>query len=196
MSQESEVSRVVKVNDDVSNEDSEKNVSTIVAAHQKASIRWIRRRIFFFAGLMLLVLGLLAMIIALPIVLLRRGKDNGDERIGIGKSGPLLSAGHPSNSQPIMVMKNFPDPGLLKYNGTWYAFATNPRKSDPAVHPHVPMAVSSDFLHWTLLTQDALPVVSPWEKKTNHWAPDVLRRVSHLSDHRNVIVTKNTSVAG
>lgn len=187
MSQESEIPQVVKVDDDVSNE--EKNVFTTATAHQKAPIQWTRRRIIFFVSLTLLVLGLVAIIVALPIVLLRR-KDKGDKKVAMEKSGPLLNVGHPSNSQPIMVVKNFPDPGLLEYNGTWYAFATNPEKSDPTVHPHVPMAVSSDFLHWTLLSQDALPVVGPWEKEANHWAPDVLRRVSHLSEHWNTIVTK------
>lgn len=184
MSQESDISRVVKVDDDISNE--EKNVSTTVTAHQKARSRWTRRRIIFFVGLTLLALGLVAIIVALPIVLLRRGKDKGDKRAAVGNpGGPALQVNYPSHSQPIMVVENFPDPGLLEYNGTWYAFATNPKKFDQNVYPHVPMAVSYNFINWTLLSQDALPVVGLWEKEENHWAPDVLRRVSHFSNCRD-----------
>lgn len=79
---------------------------------------------------------------------------------------------------PRLVLSNFPDPGLVHFNGSWYAFGTNPLKRDPTVKPHVPVAVSKDFQNWMLSSEDALPVVGGWETTRDHWAPDVIQRVS------------------
>ena len=69
---------------------------------------------------------------------------------------------------------NFPDPSFLKAaDGTWYAFGTNGNGK------RVQVASSHDFVSWTLLDIEALPTLSGWETDTNHWAPDVILRVSY-----------------
>jgi hypothetical protein len=76
---------------------------------------------------------------------------------------------------------NFPDPGLIEHNGTWFAYGTNPKKKT-ADTIHVPVATSTNFVNWTLHEgYDALPTLGGWEKEVNHWAPDVIQRVSILS---------------
>ena len=122
-------------------------------------------RVYFFTAAAAIILGLLVIVITLPIVL---KKPN---------YGPTA---------PRRVLDNFPDPGLTQFNGTWFAYGTNPKKHDPAVSPHVPVATSTDFLHWTLLDDDALPKVGDWERTRDHWAPDVIQRVS-VSELRSLL---------
>lgn len=159
-----------------------KDLSSTTTVPAERPTRWTRRRIIFFAGLAFLVSVLVALIVALPIVLRRQHRgfqspipnDSGiaDDPTNLGNGGPL----RPSDlAQPLLAVNNFPDPGLLEYNGTWYAFGTN-QKGQKRVH--IPIATSKDFIHWTLMGEDALPVVGPWELEINHWAPDVIRRVS------------------
>jgi beta-xylosidase len=144
---------------------------------------WTRRRILFFVALAILIAALVALAIALPLELRSHSNfispipnNNGgqDDPSTLGNPGPFKPIGDPTS--PIMVVNNFPDPGLLKYNNTWYAYGTNPKKNSPLVHIHVPVAVSKDFLTWTVLDRDALPTVGAWEAKENHWAPDVIQR--------------------
>ncbi|KAF2473536.1 Arabinanase/levansucrase/invertase [Lindgomyces ingoldianus] len=77
-----------------------------------------------------------------------------------------------------VLHSNFPDPNLLRHNGTWYAFATN----NAAGHfglSHVQLATSPDFVNWTLCdyTEDPLPKLGDWlVPKSNLWAPNVLQR--------------------
>ncbi|PGH09974.1 hypothetical protein GX51_00240 [Blastomyces parvus] len=88
----------------------------------------------------------------------------------------------PDPPAPRKVMANFPDPGLLEYNGTWYAFGTNPTANDDGTEFHVPiaMAVGGDdggfFGEWVHTGRDALPEVAMWETRRDHWAPDVMTR--------------------
>ncbi|KAL1971023.1 hypothetical protein VTN77DRAFT_2857 [Rasamsonia byssochlamydoides] len=168
-----------------SSADEEKNVkdlSTTTNVAPKGTTRWPRRRIIFFAGLAFLVSGLVAMVITLPIVLRRHHSgwqssipsDSGasEDPTNLGSGAPLRSS--TDAAQPLLAVNNFPDPGLLEYNGTWYAFGTN--QKDVTTGVHIPMATSTNFQNWTLLRQDALPVVGAWELEINHWAPDVIRR--------------------
>jgi hypothetical protein len=83
-------------------------------------------------------------------------------------------------NRPVFALMNFPDPGLIEHNGTWFAYGTNPKKRN-ADTIHVPVATSTNFVNWTLHEgYDALPTLGGWEKKVNHWAPDVIQRVSVL----------------
>ena len=70
---------------------------------------------------------------------------------------------------------NFPDPSFMKAaDNRWYAFGTNGNGK------RVQVAVSDDFKTWTLLDIEALPTLSTWETENDHWAPDVVMRVSFL----------------
>ncbi|OJD12024.1 hypothetical protein ACJ73_09417 [Blastomyces percursus] len=92
----------------------------------------------------------------------------------------------PEPPMPRKVMTNFPDPGLLEYNGTWYAFGTNPTSDDDGTKFHVPIATAVGggrddddggfFGEWKHTGRDALPELAMWETKRDHWAPDVLTR--------------------
>lgn len=70
---------------------------------------------------------------------------------------------------------DFPDPSFLKAtDGKWYAFGTNGNGK------RIQVASSSDFNTWTLLDIEALPTLSTWETDKDHYAPDVIQRVSHV----------------
>ncbi|KAJ5689489.1 Glycoside hydrolase family 43 [Penicillium macrosclerotiorum] len=138
---------------------------------------WTRRRIAIVSGLGLLVAVLVALVIALPIVLTRDhyGPNMGD-------TYTLYPTTHEDPSyritenKPVFAIHNFPDPGLIQLNGTWYAFGTNPRKNNPETI-HIPVATSTNFVNWTLHEgYDAMPTIGNWERTINHWAPDVIQR--------------------
>lgn len=137
---------------------------------------WTRRDLTILGVLGALALALIALCIALPIHFTHREND--------GDSWTPYRSKHDDPSYkieentPIWAIHDFPDPGLLEYNGTWYAFGTNPHKNDPT-SIHIPVATSANFVNWTLHDGwDALPTIGNWERKINHWAPDVIRRVS------------------
>lgn len=138
---------------------------------------WTRRDIAILGSLGFLGLVLIALIIALPIFLIRSEKsEDGGEWQPYRQKHNDPSYGIAEN-KPIWALWDFPDPGLLKHNGTWYAFGTNPRKNDPDTI-HVPVATSTNFVSWTLHEgYDAMPTIGGWERKVNHWAPDVIQRV-------------------
>ena len=70
---------------------------------------------------------------------------------------------------------NFPDPSfMLASDGKWYAYGTNGNGK------RIQVATSNDFNTWTLLDIEALPTLSTWETDRDHWAPDVVLRVSLL----------------
>ncbi|GIM96191.1 glycoside hydrolase family 43 protein [Paractinoplanes toevensis] len=64
--------------------------------------------------------------------------------------------------------KNFPDPGVLHVDGTWFAYGTN------SAVANVPLLTSTDLVHWTE-RGDVLPQVGSWADYGNTWAPEVLR---------------------
>lgn len=121
-------------------------------------------------------MALIALIIALPIVFSRGRHDGDDWQPYIPKHDD--PSYHIESNKPIWALWDFPDPGLIEHNGTWYAFGTNPRKNDPETI-HIPVATSTNFMNWTLHKDyDAMPTIGGWERKINHWAPDVIQRVS------------------
>lgn len=127
-------------------------------------------------GLILLVL-----VIALPIVLTRHHFFTPHHSACPApyhyQDRPNAPSYHIAENSPIYAVHDFPDPGLLHYNGTWYAYGTNPRTSDPNT-VHVQVATSSNFVNWTRHQgYDALPNVGGWEWRVNNWAPDVIQRV-------------------
>jgi hypothetical protein len=160
----------------------EKQLSDVESGQKKNGIfsrPWTRRDLTIIGALSVLALTLIALSIALPVALVHREND--------GDSWTPYRSKHDDPSyklkenRPIWALHDFPDPGLLEYNGTWYAFGTNPHKNDPA-SIHIPVATSTNFVNWTLHDGwDALPTIGNWERKVNHWAPDVIQRVSEFS---------------
>lgn len=68
---------------------------------------------------------------------------------------------------------DFPDPSIVQADDkTWYAFGTNGNGK------RIQVARSKDFHSWELLDKEVLTTLSPWETDNDHWAPDVIRRVS------------------
>ncbi|KAI5246613.1 Arabinanase/levansucrase/invertase [Aureobasidium subglaciale] len=77
----------------------------------------------------------------------------------------------------LAITANFPDPSIIKVNGTWYAFATHTRGTNIKIQ----VAKSSNFEDWSIIKNadgsqfDALPVLPVWVRMANYltWAPDV-----------------------
>ena len=71
---------------------------------------------------------------------------------------------------------NFPDPFILVIKGGFVGYATNDGIN-------LPMAASSDLVHWTPVMDDAhpgkrldgLPELGSWAKKDSTWAPGVIQ---------------------
>jgi len=92
-----------------------------------------------------------------------------------GVEGALLSAYNVAPAPPAtdwftnpVEPSNFPDPGAVEVNGTYYAYATNGGGSN------VQAMRSTDLVHWTGLP-DALPTLPSWALTGRTWAPDVLQ---------------------
>lgn len=92
-------------------------------------------------------------------------------------------------SSPLMMKRakgawmglntDFADPAFVGTpDGKWYAYGTNGNGK------RIQVATSNDFSTWTLLDIEALPTISSWETDKDHWAPDVIMRVSiYLLQH-------------
>lgn len=89
----------------------------------------------------------------------------------------------------LAIPNNFPDPSIIKVNGTWYSFGTHTRSSNVKIQ----IARSTDFENWSVVKKsdgsqvDALPVLPAWVNQTNYltWAPDVSQLVRDLQNCRN-----------
>ena len=92
----------------------------------------------------------------------------------------------------LAITANFPDPSIIKVNGTWYAFATHTRGTDVKIQ----VAQSTNFEDWTIVKNadgsqfDALPVLPAWVRMANYltWAPDVSQLVSIICLHKRILV--------
>lgn len=112
-----------------------------------------------------LVIAIIVVVITVPVLLLRHREPPDDPSY------------HDESNRPIYAVYNFPDPGMIRVNGTWYSFATNAAINNTEV-AHVPVATSHDLRNWTRLDgYDAMPTLAGWEMGVNHWAPDVIQRV-------------------
>jgi hypothetical protein len=91
-----------------------------------------------------------------------------------GSMGPAVSAGAtvPGNWSPV-TPGDFPDPSVLTYDGTDYAFATQNTAAAAAATINVQESASTDGVNLTKLGSDALPNVGDWAKPGNTWAPSV-----------------------
>jgi beta-xylosidase len=90
----------------------------------------------------------------------------------------LLCAAAPAPAAPAFVpvfQQNFPDAFVLPQGGRFIAYSTNDG-------PNVPIAMSTDLVHWTFVgdpasgkRRDALPKLGAWAKTGFTWAPEVLQ---------------------
>ncbi|KAJ5319104.1 hypothetical protein MYU51_013833 [Penicillium brevicompactum] len=138
---------------------------------------WGRRQMGAICAIVFVAFTVSALVIALPIYFTKiygYAKDT-DDYWKLPQPNEDASY-HEEKNAPKFALHNFPDPGLMKHDGIWYAYGTNPQKKNPN-SIHVPVATSSDFVNWTLKADyDTLPTLGPWEGKVNHWAPDVIQR--------------------
>lgn len=79
---------------------------------------------------------------------------------------PESEAPVPTFTNPVFL-ENFPDPGAVLVDGTWYAYGTNNATQN------VPILTSPDLVTWTP-SGDALPEVGKWAERGNTWAPEVI----------------------
>ncbi|RJE25012.1 Glycosyl hydrolases family 43 [Aspergillus sclerotialis] len=136
---------------------------------------WSRKRIALAAAASLLGLISIVLVIALPIVIRHRSNHQEIPDDDTTSDDDYSNYSNKENS-PILALDNFPDPGLLHFNGTWLAYGTNTKRNDPNT-THVQVATSQDFKNWTKLDgYDAMPTLGGWESGVNHWAPDVFQR--------------------
>ena len=94
--------------------------------------------------------------------------------IGLSSQAPIGNLIKRSYSDGPVITANFPDPGFVYTQGTYYAFGTNNGKQN------IPLATSADFNTWTVTGQDALPTIPTWSTGAI-WAPDVIQLVSSSS---------------
>jgi beta-xylosidase len=68
-----------------------------------------------------------------------------------------------------VLQQDFPDPGVINVNGTYYAYATNSNGVN------IQAATSPDLVAWTMLP-DAMPVLPSWANPEFGfaWAPEVI----------------------
>ncbi|MFC7534886.1 glycoside hydrolase family 43 protein [Actinoplanes sp. GCM10030250] len=86
---------------------------------------------------------------------------------GCGQDSPETTKEAPVTFTNPVFAENFPDPGALLVDGTWFAYGTN----GPA--GNVPVMTSPDLVHWTP-AGDAMPSIGRWALPGNTWAPEVI----------------------
>ncbi|OJI81970.1 hypothetical protein ABZX51_001759 [Aspergillus tubingensis] len=125
---------------------------------------WTRRKITWLITLIALSVAIIVVVITVPVVLLVDDAHNDDPSY------------YNSANRPVRVVHDFPDPGLIQVNSTWYAYATVATPDNPDV-PHVPVSTSRNFSSWDWLQgYDVMPAMSSWETNMNQYAPDVIQR--------------------
>ena len=94
--------------------------------------------------------------------------DDGDSGAASPSSNTSSSGGEASGATPVLD-QDFPDPDILRVDGTYYAYATQP--ADESVN--VQMATSTDLETWEVQAQDPLPELPAWATNGRTWAPEV-----------------------
>jgi beta-xylosidase len=97
---------------------------------------------------------------------------------GCSGGGTDSAGGDDASSEPptavFAIDQDFPDPDVLKFGDTYYAYATNSRTAN------VQFATSRDLETWEVTDQDAFPELPAWAEEGRTWAPDV----TELADGR------------
>ena len=85
-------------------------------------------------------------------------------------ASPTGSTGGTATAEPRPVIdQDFPDPDVLRVDGTYYAYAT--QRSDNS--RNVQVATSTDLSTWEVADRDALPTLPTWATSGRTWAPEV-----------------------
>lgn len=108
--------------------------------------------------------------------------------IDLSSQVPIEDRAKRSYSNGPVITANFPDPGFVYAQGTYYAFGTNNGQQN------VPLAISNDFNQWTLTGQDALPTIPSWSTGSI-WAPDVIQLVSSCLELAHFLARTNHAQA-
>ena len=98
------------------------------------------------------------------------------QRLAAAAGAVLCTAAAPDSSFVPVFTENFPDPFVLLHGSEFIAYSTNDG-------PNVPVAISSDLVHWSFAVdpaqpgrrRDALPRLGSWAKQGFTWAPEVLQ---------------------
>ncbi|MEU4381945.1 family 43 glycosylhydrolase [Micromonospora echinofusca] len=70
----------------------------------------------------------------------------------------------------LVIASDFPDPDVVKFGGTYYAYSTNNG------HGNVPVATASSLTGAWTRRGDAMPTLGAWANGGLTWAPDVSQR--------------------
>ena len=89
-----------------------------------------------------------------------------------GSMSLAVSVGAVAGNWAPVTAGDFPDPSVLDYGGTYYAFATQSTAA-PSATINIQEAISNDGVSWSRLSTDALPNVGAWAKPGDTWAPTV-----------------------
>ena len=89
---------------------------------------------------------------------------------GVDSEGPGSRAqAEPKTFDNPVHDANFPDPFVLRVDGTYHAYSTNDEVAN------VPTLRSVDLVEWRE-GEDAMPDLAPWVSPGDTWAPEVLHR--------------------
>src|SRR5262245_61639373 len=70
----------------------------------------------------------------------------------------------------LVIAGNFPDPDVVRFGGTYYAYSTN------GGNGNVPVATAASLAGPWTRRPDALPTLGAWASGGLTWAPDVSQR--------------------
>jgi beta-xylosidase len=105
------------------------------------------------------------------------GGDAAEPAAGDQSPRATATAGDPPASptaegetfQNPVLRRDFPDPGIIRVDDTYYAYSTN------AASRNVPLAISTDLINWEY-EADAMPALPTWAQLGGSyvWAPEVM----------------------
>jgi hypothetical protein len=86
----------------------------------------------------------------------------------------VAPANPPGNWSPV-APGDFPDPSIVSFEGTDYAFSTQSTPTQGQTQINIQEATSTDGVTWTRWATDALPTndLGAWAKPGDTWAPSV-----------------------
>jgi beta-xylosidase len=91
---------------------------------------------------------------------------------GATSTGEAAAGATPGSNefQNPVLKSDFADPGIIKVDGTFYAYATN------SAGKNIQTAHSTDLVHWEM-GADAMPALPKWAKLSGGfvWAPEVIK---------------------
>jgi hypothetical protein len=92
----------------------------------------------------------------------------------VGTLGLAVAAAAPAGADNWAPVHSgdFPDPNVMQYDGVYYAFSTQ-NFASASQTVNIQESTSTDGVHWSQTSADALPVLGSWAEPGNTWAPSV-----------------------